>query len=147
MPALLIRPLAPPDREAWAPLWADYLTFYEKALTQEVTEATWQRLIDGRLIGRCAIDGASRMLGIAHALLHEGTWSQKPVCYLEDLFVSEASRGQGVGRALIAALAEEGRATGWLRLYWQTAAGNKTARALYDKLARRTDWVRYDLDL
>lgn len=30
-PDLAIRPLAPEEREAWEPLWQDYLTFYEFA--------------------------------------------------------------------------------------------------------------------
>ncbi len=51
------------------------------------------------------------------------------------------------GRALIGAIAGKGRAEGWLRLYWQTAKDNNTAQHLYDKLAQRTDWLRYDLDL
>ncbi len=57
------------------------------------------------------------------------------------------ARGRGVGRALIEALADRGRNEGWLRLYWQTARDNETAQKLYDKLAARTDWLRYDLDL
>jgi len=61
--------------------------------------------------------------------------------------VREEARGRGVGRALIEALADRGRNEGWLRLYWQTARDNETAQKLYDKLAERTDWLRYDLDL
>jgi GNAT superfamily N-acetyltransferase len=60
---------------------------------------------------------------------------------------AHGARGHGVGRALIEWLAERGRGEGWLRIYWQTAQDNVRAQALYDKLAERTDWLRYELDL
>ncbi|KAB7742873.1 GNAT family N-acetyltransferase [Parvibaculum sedimenti] len=144
---LTIRPLETRDRAAWDGLWAGYLAFYETALAPEVTGDTWARLLSGALIGLVAVDGEDRPLGFAHALLHAGTWSPKPLCYLEDLFVLPKARGQGAARALIEALAARGRKEGWLRLYWQTARDNATAQALYDKLATRTNWLRYDLDL
>ncbi len=144
---LTIRPLEARDRAAWDGLWAGYLAFYETALTPDVTEDTWARLLSGELIGLVAVDGEDRPLGFAHALLHAGTWSPKPLCYLEDLFVLPQARGQGAARALIEALAARGREEGWLRLYWQTARDNATAQALYDKLATRTNWLRYNLDL
>jgi GNAT superfamily N-acetyltransferase len=142
-----IRPIAPRDRAAWDEMWAGYLTFYKTALWPEVNDDTFRRVLSGELIGLIAIDADERPLGFAHALLHAGTWSPKPLCYLEDLYVREQARGQGAGRALIEALAARGRAEGWLRLYWQTARDNEQAQALYDKLAARTDWLRYDLDL
>lgn len=145
---LTIRPFEPRDRAAWDAMWAGYLAFYETSLPAEVSEDTWTRFV-GKAPGHIGLiaEGGDGPLGFAHAILHPGTWSPKPVCYLEDLYVNEAARGQGAGRALIEALAQRGRAEGWLRLYWQTARTNNTAQYLYDRLATRTDWLRYDLDL
>ena len=142
------RPFAAADRAAWDIMWASYLTFYETSLPPEISADTWARFLKPapNHIGLIA-ESAGAPLGFAHAILHPGTWSPKPVCYLEDLYVNEAARGRGVGRALIEALADKGRAEGWLRLYWQTARDNNTAQRLYDKIAQRTDWLRYDLDL
>jgi GNAT superfamily N-acetyltransferase len=143
-----IRPFAAADRAAWDGMWAGYLAFYETSLPPGVSDGTWARFVapaPGH-VGLIA-DSGEGPLGFAHAILHPGTWSPKPVCYLEDLYVNEAARGRGVGRALIEALAGKGRAEGWLRIYWQTGAANTNARALYDKIAQRTDWLRYDLDL
>eukprot|EP00435_Cladocopium_sp_Y103_P077236 s1_g975.t1 len=144
-----IRDLLPEDKPQWLPLWQGYLTFYETELAPEVTEDTWARLMlpTGNLFGSGAVSEDGDLIGFTHCLLHGGTWGPGPICYLEDLFVSEAARGTGAGRALIEALAEKGRAAGWQRIYWQTAESNKTAQYLYDKLAERTDWVRYDLEL
>ena len=33
---LLIRPVGEDEREAWNPLWADYLSFYKTALTRDI---------------------------------------------------------------------------------------------------------------
>ncbi|MEQ8268472.1 MAG: GNAT family N-acetyltransferase [Parvibaculum sp.] len=146
--SIRIRPFAAADRGGWDAMWAGYLAFYGTRLAPAVSDDTWARFLAPapNHVGLIAeAEGAA--LGFAHAIVHPGTWSPKPVCYLEDLFVSEGARGQGAGRALIDALADKGRAEGWLRLYWQTAADNVTAQALYDRIGRRRDWIRYDLDL
>jgi GNAT superfamily N-acetyltransferase len=98
------------------------------------------------MIGRVA-ESNGRLVGLLHAVVHANTWAAAPVCYLEDLFVDPAARRAGVGRALIEALAAEGRRAGWLRIYWRTGADNATAQALYDRLARRSRWITYELDL
>ncbi len=145
--SLNIRPLEPRDRAAWDEMWAGYLTFYQSELSLDVSDDTFARLTAGALIGLIAEDDEGGPLGFAHALLHAETWSPKPVCYLEDLFVRREARGTGAGRALIEALAARGRREGWLRLYWQTERDNTTAQTLYDKVATRIDWLRYELDL
>jgi len=143
------RPLGRTDEAAWRTLWAGYLAFYRQVLDPAITEATWRRLLDpaaADMVGRVAVlDG--RVIGLLHAVIHPNTWSLRPVCYLEDLYVDAARRGCGAGRALIAALAEEGRRAGWRRIYWRTASDNATAQALYERLARRSRWVTYELDL
>ncbi len=144
---LRIRPLVASDRPDWDEMWAGYLTFYKASLTPDISDDTFARLLSGELIGLIAEDADGHPQGFAHAILHAGTWSPKPVCYLEDLFVRDTARGMGAGRALIEALIARGRAEGWLRLYWQTAADNHTAQALYDRLADRTTWLRYELEL
>ena len=146
---IVIRPLQASDEADWHRLWAGYLEFYRQALSVETTEATWRALIDQsrpEMIGRVAVvDG--RVVGMLNAVLHPNTWSIAPVCYLEDLYVDAEHRGRGVGRALIEALASEGRRAGWRRIYWRTADDNFTAQRLYDALARRSRWVTYELEL
>jgi len=66
-----------------------------------------------------------------------------PTCYLQDLFTSEAARGQGVGRALIEGVYAKAREAGAPRVYWQTHETNKTAMRLYDQVAERSGFVVY----
>src|SRR3546814_2490558 len=73
-----------------------------------------------------------RLVGITHFFIHANT-SGPDVCYLQDLFTARDLRGKGVGRALIAAVADWARAHGCCRLYWMTHESNEIARRLYDK--------------
>ena len=45
-PAILIRAVAPADREAWFHLWAGYNAFYESTVAPHISERTWQRMLD-----------------------------------------------------------------------------------------------------
>ena len=144
-----VRPIVAADEPGWQKLWAGYLAFYRHALAPEITKATWRRVLHpGReaMIGRVAeLDG--RLVGLLHAVVHANTWAAAPVTYLEDLYVDADARRAGIGRALVEHLAAEGRRAGWRRIYWRTAADNATAQSLYDRLAKRSGWVTYELDL
>jgi len=76
-------------------------------------------------------------------LFHRSTTAIQPVCYLQDLFTSEAARGKGVGRALINGVYQQARLAGSPRVYWQTHQTNLTAMQLYDKVAEQSGFVIY----
>ena len=141
---LRIAPLTAADYDAWRPLWEAYLRFYEASLPPAVTETTWTRLNDPAepMFALGAFAGA-RLVGIVHYLFHRSCWSIADYCYLQDLFVAEEARGHGIGRALIEAVASEARAAGASRVYWLTQEGNTTARALYDRVAKRSGFIQY----
>jgi len=146
--AVTIRPAAPADALAWRVLWRGYCEFYGAEVSDAVTEATWTRILDAGqpVLGYVACAGDA-VIGFANAVLHPNTWSTRPVCYLEDLFVAPEARGQGAARALIEALVARGQEAGWLRVYWMTHADNDRARALYDAITPVTNWVRYDVPI
>jgi GNAT superfamily N-acetyltransferase len=144
-----VRDLAPRDEARWRELWAVYLDFYRYPLPDEVTAITWQRLVGAELGFRAlvAVDADDRPVGFAHLLLHPTTWAVEPSCYLEDLVVDPAHRGQGVGRALLEAVVERARQEGAEGVQWLTQGDNDVARGLYDDLATLSDYVRYEIDL
>jgi GNAT superfamily N-acetyltransferase len=141
-----ITPLLATDRAAWQPLAVGYNTFYERILPAEDYERTWQRLMMGKEIHGLAARRDGGLVGIAHYLVHPNIWVEH-VCYLADLFVDEAVRGQGAARALIEAVAAAARDRGCARYYWLTKQDNARARALYDKVARFVGFIRYDYPL
>lgn len=135
------------DYDAWLSLWQGYLSFYDTGLDEAVTQATWQRVLtpESGLFCRLA-ETEQGVVGFAICVLHEGTWVTEPLCYLEDLFVDDAARGKGAGRALIEAIINEAREKSWSKVYWVTREGNP-ARALYDQLATVDDYVRYRITI
>jgi GNAT superfamily N-acetyltransferase len=86
---------------------------------------------------------------VGAALFHArfSTWLGRPCLYLEDLFVAEAARGQGVGRRLMARLAAVALERGWGRIDFQVLDWNP-ARRFYERLGlgRVGDWLRYGGD-
>jgi ribosomal protein S18 acetylase RimI-like enzyme len=69
------------------------------------------------------------------------------VCYLEDLWVEPSARRAGIARTLVDALVARGKEQDWRRLYRHTETDNVAARPLYDRIARATNYVRYDIAL
>ncbi len=141
---LIVRPIAPGDREAWLTLWKDYLVFYETALPDSATEATWTRLFDDdEPVHGFVAERAGEILGIVHYVFHRSTWLETPTCYLQDLFAKKTVRGQGVGRALIEAVYDAARDAGSTRVYWLTHHTNETAMKLYDRIAEKSGFIQY----
>ena len=146
--SIKITPLSNADYDFWLALWQSYLTFYETSLPMSTTDTTWRNLLDSNV----AIYGFGAwqddtLVGITHVVLHPNTWNTTECCYLEDLYVSESVRGQGVGRALIEYVYDFARQKKCNRVYWTTQEGNTTARTLYDTIATQTDMVQYRKNL
>ena len=62
------------------------------------------------------LDG--QVVGLALWFMTYSTWTGRPSLYLEDLFVDDAARGQGVARALMTRLAQEAKARDCARMDW-----------------------------
>jgi GNAT superfamily N-acetyltransferase len=145
---LVIRDPRPVDEAAWRRLWSGYVAFYESEVSETVTAATWQRLLTpgSNMFGRIA-EWQGAVAGFIVCVLHPGSWTLTPNCYLEDLFVDPGARGHGIGRALIEDLLSMARDNGWSRIYWHTRQSNDAARRLYDKFAAADDFVRYRITI
>ncbi|MDJ0922588.1 MAG: GNAT family N-acetyltransferase [Henriciella sp.] len=140
-----IRPLTAADRDIWAELWTGYLTFYESTVAPAVYDTTFQRLLeDGSYEPSCLLAWeGEEAVGLVHYLFHRHCWRQENVCYLQDLFASETARGKGVGRALIEAVYVVADRENCPTVYWTTAEDNHIARQLYDRIAQKTPFIKY----
>jgi GNAT superfamily N-acetyltransferase len=140
-----IRDIEPLDRAQWAVLWQGYLEFYKVPdMAPEITERTWTRFFDEAEPVHAMVaveDGV--LLGMVQFLFHRNTWFLDDICYLQDLFTAEASRGKGVARALIEAVCAKAQARGARRVYWMTHESNATAQLLYDKVADKSGFIQY----
>jgi GNAT superfamily N-acetyltransferase len=63
-------------------------------------------------------DDSGRALGIVHWIMHRSCWTTGDYCYLQDLFVVDDVRGEGVGRKLIEAVYEIAWKHGCSRVHW-----------------------------
>ncbi|MEO6339983.1 MAG: GNAT family N-acetyltransferase [Caulobacteraceae bacterium] len=139
-----IRDVKASDRPAWGRLWRDYCAFYETVVPDRVTDHTWATIMDAAgPVGALMAEQNGAPIGFANYVTHPYTWSDRPACYLEDLFVDPAARGLGAGRALIEGVKAKAQQLGCGRLYWMTREDNATARKLYDTFAGRDAFVRY----
>ncbi|MGE0749320.1 MAG: GNAT family N-acetyltransferase [Variibacter sp.] len=141
---ITIQPVGRDERAAWEPLWKGYQEFYKVALPAQTTDTTWARFHDPAepmyVLGAYK-DG--ELLGIVHFLFHRSTWSEGGYCYLQDLFVSKAARGLGLGRALIEAVYERAKEAKVGRVYWLTHETNYPGRLLYDSVADNLGFIQY----
>ena len=139
----MIRPIAAGDRAAWAELFVAYGVFYETDFTAEVVESTWSRLLDPTAgIDALVAEVEGEVVGFAHYRSHVDTFSTGRDWFLDDLFTAPAARGKGIATELIEHLKT---LTDGGTLRWITGEDNTTAQSVYNKLAKRTPWVTYEV--
>ena len=144
----IIRPVTREDYAQWLPLWEGYNRFYGRfdatALPDAITQMTWARFFDAyEPVHAIVAEQDGELVGLVHYLLHRSTISIALTCYLQDLFIQESTRGQGIGRKLIEAVYEQARTAGCARVYWLTHETNSIAMQLYDKVAEKSGFVVY----
>lgn len=141
-----ILPLEEKDYDAWLPLWEENNLGQAK---EHVSRHTWRRLVDpdSAVCGMAAWTDKGKMAGLVHYIVHPVTGHIEPVCYMQDVFVSPDFRRKGIGRALVKAVAMEGRTKGWARIYWLAEANNEAAKALYRDMGVKLDFNLYILPL
>jgi GNAT superfamily N-acetyltransferase len=113
------------------------LAEYEKLLHE--VDAT-EGMIEAALFGDdpklfCEIaEWKGEPAGFAVWFLNFSTFNGRHGIYLEDLFVRPGYRGNGVGKALLAYLAEHCIANGWSRLQWTVLDWNTPSIEFYKSL-------------
>jgi GNAT superfamily N-acetyltransferase len=143
-----IAPISPEQFEELLPLITAYQRFYEVEEIDEGRNRTFFHHFlapseDGLLLGARR---ESELVGYACLYWHFSSLEAVESVLMNDLYVTEGSRGQGVGRALIEATTEVARERGAPFVEWSTAPDNHTAQRLYDSTdAERTEWFSYEL--
>lgn len=89
---------------------------------------------------------AGAPVGFALFYPNYSTWDGRPSLFVEDLFVNERARGQGLGRRLLARLAAIALERNWGRLFLNVLDWNP-ARGFYQRIgfAQRQEWLLYHL--
>jgi GNAT superfamily N-acetyltransferase len=81
--------------------------------------------------------------GFAFYFFNYSTWLGKPGLYLEDLFVKPVFRGKGIGKALLAKLAQIAIEKNCYGMRWQVLDWNTPAIEFYDALGGKLmkEWL------
>jgi len=139
-----IRAAMADDENDWRRLFAAYGRFYRANVPPDVVTHTWKRILDPETDMHALVaDRDGDLIGITNYVFHESTWGDRPVCYLEDLYVDPAARGNGAARQLIEAVEAAARKKDAFRLYWHTQEYNGAARSLYDTIVPRSSFIVY----
>jgi GNAT superfamily N-acetyltransferase len=146
---ITIRPVEQHDRARWNALYQGYAEFYKVTQTDAMRDTVWSWLFDEahETEGLVAVDDKGALIGLTHFRPFARPLSATTGGFLDDLFVTPASRGSGAARLLIEAVAQVGKQRGWSVIRWITAEDNYRARSLYDKVADKTKWATYDIKL
>ena len=144
-----VSPAAHADLDAMLALFAGYQRFYANdEPDDERNRAFFGQFVapsDAGLLLK-ATDG-EQVVGFANLYWTFSSVSAEPHALMNDLFVAEAGRGRGTGRALIDASRAAARERGVRRMSWSTALDNRTAQGLYERTgAKRSAWFEYELD-
>jgi GNAT superfamily N-acetyltransferase len=98
------------------------------------------RLLDEHLFGEerfaevVLAEAGGRIVGFALFFHNYSTWLTRPGLYLEDLFVTPACRGLGIGEALLRHIARLAVARGCGRMEWSVLTWNEPAIGFYRRL-------------
>jgi len=89
------------------------------------------------------VERENEIAGIAIWFLTYSTWTGRHGIWLEDLYVHEAQRGRGYGKALIASLAALCVERGYTRLEWTVLDWNAPAVAFYRSIGAQpmSEWT------
>lgn len=139
--------VGPADLDELLPLMRGYCDFYDSTPGDDQLLELARALIedpDGEGVQLLARDGGGRAAGFATLYW---SWSTTDACrigVMNDLFVAQHARGQGLAERLIEACREQCVRRGARRVTWQTAPDNLRAQAVYDRVgAAREQWVDY----
>ena len=121
-----------------------YLAFYAEPPNLPVLETTFTKMAqdDAPVHGLLAWQ-AGVAVGMANYTVQDHTYLGS-VCYLSDLYVAADARRQGIAQRLIASVGTHATMLGCAKVHWVTNPDNKSAMALYSKLATQTHWVRFE---
>jgi GNAT superfamily N-acetyltransferase len=124
-----------------------YCDFYAVSPSDDDLLAVSRALIGdpvGEGLQLIARDSGGRAVGFATLYWTWSTTSAERIGIMNDLFVAEVARGEGIADQLIEACRTECRRRGAGRLTWQTAPDNLRAQAVYDRVGgTREQWVDY----
>src|SRR5271163_1119487 len=142
--SMLLRPAEPSDVPLILQFIRELATYEREPHAVLATEADLLR--DGfgeRPFFHCLLaEEDGEPAGFAFYFFNYSTWRGRPGIHLEDLFVLPRFRGKGIGKALLARVAEVAVENQCARLQWDVLDWNQTAIDFYHSLGAKfmSEW-------
>ena len=140
-----ISPVAGEDRDDWLELWQQWQAHMHGEVPETVSLSSWTRFLAPAsglhcLIARNTGGGA---LGFATVGLTPFAWTATDVAFLQDLYVSEPARGQGIGSLLLKGVYDLADKSGATQVFWMVDEKDSELQDFYARHAIRTPYLRY----
>ncbi|HEX6548359.1 MAG TPA: GNAT family N-acetyltransferase [Candidatus Dormibacteraeota bacterium] len=149
MSQVTIRAGVPADLPLIATLIRELADYEKLSHAVEMEEAVLERFLFGdRPYAETLIaEWEGEPAGFALYFHNFSTFLGRPGVYLEDLFVRPAHRARGIGKALLARLAQLAVERGCGRVEWSVLKWNQPAIGFYERLGAHpnSDWTVYRL--
>ena len=146
---LNIRPATSADAAVIASLVRELAEYEKLAHEARATAVDFVRELDSSnpVIHVLIAEWGGTPVGFALYFFNFSTFVGRPGLYLEDLFVRPAQRANGIGRALLRALARIARERNCGRMEWAVLDWNEPALRFYQTLGARQmkEWIVHRL--
>ena len=143
-----IKPLAERDFFAWYSLFSSYAGSLGVDTSDEETMRVWTALQGDTAQGVVAFDESGEAVGFAHFSIFTRLLQGDTGFVLEDVFVADGSRRNGVATALVEHVRTRAEAEHRTTVRWLTRPDDEAAKALHERFASATgDWAMYDLSV
>lgn len=130
------------DFSAWAELMRGYFKFYHFPINDNHLEQVFNKIIKDKTIFSFIAFINGKAVGLTNYMFNQSTFSLTE-CYLSDLYVLPAARGNNIATQLINQVKSAAKIKQCREIYWLTASDNTTAQSVYNKIADKTSWFIY----
>jgi len=143
-----VKALEKSDRNQWEKLYRGYADFYQVPMNDEILNCVWEWVFDTQkqFFAFVVKDETGVAVGFMHFCEMASPLRGANVGFLNDLFLDPNCRGNGIVDLMFEHLKKVTQEQGWPFIRWVTADNNYRARAVYDRVANKTQWLTYQLD-
>lgn len=139
-----IRPATEQDMEAVYSLLIEFASFHGSS---DKVYTTAEQLKRDKDLFQCLIAETENkhIIGFASHFFCYYSWSGKTL-YIDDLYVTQSYRKQGIGKALLDAIVQKAKGNNCFKVRWQTSNWNSNAIAFYKTYGAEIDEVEINCD-
>ena len=142
----MIREIRLDDKKQWKILYRGYADFYKVEMNDKILNTVWEWIHEkNHDVCGLVYEQDNKIIGLAHYRKMPSPLRGKYIGFLDDLFVEPKHRRKGVGEKIIKELNTISMRNNWNLVRWITRDDNTTAKSLYEKLSKKTNWEVYEL--